>query len=176
MSITVLELMENFKLSRKEANDLFRWIGHPSMSPDAVLMMANLLLHGYGVESCRDERAWVDSYYGDIIALYVNTGETYDTTLLYDTEAKEFLVISWGDWYEAWDGEQEMDSELNDRAVVPKLREIDTILEEAFRSADYDLNESGINGVGLGDHEFEMSFEKDGYEVTVSVTITSPKE
>jgi hypothetical protein len=176
MSITVLELMENFKLSRKEANDLFRWIGHPSMSPDAVLMMANSLLHGYGVVSCRDERAWVDSYYGDTIALYVNTGETYDTTLLYDTEAKEFLVISWGDWYEAWDGEQEMDSELNDRAVVPKLREIDTILEEAFRSADYDLNESGINGVGLGDHEFEMSFEKDGYEVTVSVTITSPKE
>lgn len=176
MSITVLELMENFKLSRKEANDLFRWISHPSMSPDVVLTMANSLLHGYGVESCRDERAWVDSYYGDTIALYVNTGETYDTTLLYDTEAKEFLVISWGDWYEAWDGEQEMDSELNDRAVVPKLREIDTILEEAFRSADYDLNESGINGVGLGDHEFEMSFEKDGYEVTVSVTITSPKE
>ena len=48
--------MENFKLSRKEANDLFRWISHPSMSPDAVLTMANSLLHGYGVESCRDER------------------------------------------------------------------------------------------------------------------------
>ena len=27
----------------------------------------------------------------------------------------------------------EMDSGMNDRAVVPKLREIDTILEEAFR-------------------------------------------
>ncbi|MFA5445563.1 MAG: hypothetical protein WC262_11395, partial [Bacteroidales bacterium] len=97
MTVTIPKLMANFKLTRKDANDLLYWIDHPSMSPDAVLTMASAMLHGHGVESCRDERAWVDSYYDNTIALYVNRGDTYATTLLYDIEMKKFRIISWGD-------------------------------------------------------------------------------
>lgn len=39
---------------------------------------------------------------GKAIASYVNTGDTYSATVLYDLENEEFLVTSWGDFYEEW--------------------------------------------------------------------------
>lgn len=67
---------------------------------DAALDLADGLMGTYGVEAIRGE-GWEDPYYGDIIALYVNTGETYEGTLLYDVEAERFYATSWGDWVEA---------------------------------------------------------------------------
>lgn len=32
--------------------------------------------------------------------MYVNTGDTYNATLLYDDRLNKFLVTSWGDWME----------------------------------------------------------------------------
>jgi hypothetical protein len=168
--------MANFKLTRKEANDLLDWIDHPSMSPDAVLTMASTMLHGHSVESCRDERAWVDAYYGNTIALYVNRGDTYATTLLYDTEMKKFRIISWGDWFETWNNEQELDGEMNDRVIIPKLREIDTMIDEAFQGVGYNIIDSTIDAVEPDGHDFVMMFENGGYVVSVSIEITSPKE
>lgn len=69
---------------------------------DATMRYANKLMNGHGVEGLRDENAWVDKYFYDIIAVYVNKGDTYDTTLLYDTEHDRYLITSWGDFYEHW--------------------------------------------------------------------------
>ncbi len=77
---------------------------------DKVLEEVDRLVAGNGVEPIRDENA-NDRYYGDVVALYVNMGDTYETTLLYDTEAHEFHVTSWGDWYEAYEAEQEEEPE-----------------------------------------------------------------
>lgn len=37
---------------------------------------------------------------GDVIAEYVNMGDTYDTTILYSHHHDRFEVTSWGDWVE----------------------------------------------------------------------------
>ncbi len=60
-----------------------------------------------GVEVITDEDAWVDRYHYNIVAAYVNVGDTYTATLLYDTQAGEFLVTSYGDWLEAYEAEKE---------------------------------------------------------------------
>jgi hypothetical protein len=72
---------------------------------DAVLVEANRLLDGHGVEGLPED-AWVDRYYQNIIALYVNLGDPYKATLLYDTELGVFMVAGWGDFLETWEQEQ----------------------------------------------------------------------
>ncbi len=84
--------------------------GRSGKKAEAVLEEVNKLIDGHGVEALRDENAW-DNYYGDTIATYVNMGDTYETTLLYDVREHEFHVTSWGDWYEAYEAEQEEESE-----------------------------------------------------------------
>ena len=80
---------------------------------DAELQMhaADVLLGGFGVEAIRPEGAYVDSYHFDVVAEYVNFGDTYDMTLVYDTDEGEFYVTSWGGWLEAWEQEREADND-----------------------------------------------------------------
>ena len=62
---------------------------------DKALDTINEILKGYGVESIRDNN-W-DSYYCDIGILYVNMGDTYIPTVIYDTRKDSWYVTSWGD-------------------------------------------------------------------------------
>lgn len=66
---------------------------------DDILDMANDLLDGHGVEAIRGDYH-VDNYYHDIVGLYVNMGDTYNLTLLYDTDRGKFYVTTMGDWVE----------------------------------------------------------------------------
>jgi len=102
----------NEQFDLRNEKHLLEWIRvNEADNPDEILDTLNEKLGGYGVESITDERAWVSSYYGDIIGLYVNMGDTYDKTVVYDTENKEYLVTSWGDFYEGWESEQEFEDE-----------------------------------------------------------------
>jgi hypothetical protein len=58
-----------------------------------VLRRADEALNGHGVEylNSRDDTSPV---------AYVNRGDTYDTTLMFDYEKGRFLVGSWGDLVE----------------------------------------------------------------------------
>lgn len=71
---------------------------------DDVLEYANKYLKGYGVEAVECPECQVDRYYYGIVLLYVNMGDTYSTTLLYDTEKERFLIGDWGDWFERHEG------------------------------------------------------------------------
>jgi hypothetical protein len=57
------------------------------------------LLKGYGVEAIRGD-TWEGSFWTDCVALYVNMGDTYVPTVLYDVNKDVFRVTSWGDWVE----------------------------------------------------------------------------
>jgi hypothetical protein len=57
----------------------------------------------FGTEPIRDPDKGLDNYWGDTVALYVNTGDTYNTTVVYDVERDLFYVTSWGDWLEAYE-------------------------------------------------------------------------
>ncbi len=69
-------------------------------STDGVLKIADKILQGHGVEAIRAEGAR-DSYYMDTVALYVNMGDTYAATLIYDVPRDRWWVTTWGDWLEA---------------------------------------------------------------------------
>jgi tetrahydromethanopterin S-methyltransferase subunit G len=66
---------------------------------DEALNDINEILKCYGVESIQDNDFY--GYYCDIGILYVNTGETYDFTVLYDTRQERFLITSWGNIVES---------------------------------------------------------------------------
>lgn len=73
---------------------------------DRALDRTDTLIDGHGVEALHESDAWVDRYYGDIIALHVNVGESYKPTLVFDTENGTFSVEGWADFYERWEKEQ----------------------------------------------------------------------
>ena len=104
--ITCKDLMRVLKINEESAQSIIRLMESSVFTVDEVLDAANDYANLYGVEALRDERAWVDSYYMDIIALYLNTGDTYDETLIFDTETRDYLLTSWGDFYEAWENEK----------------------------------------------------------------------
>jgi len=81
---------------------------------DEAMETADEILGGHGVEGIQGEGAFIDKYWRDTILLYVNLGDTYDTTICYDTEEEAFFIGSWGDFYEKWsneDDEEEGDEE-----------------------------------------------------------------
>lgn len=72
---------------------------HRPDDTDLTLTAINEVLEGYGVEAIRG--SWEGGYYGDVAAVYVNMGDTYDQTVVYDTRKGEYKVTSWGDWVES---------------------------------------------------------------------------
>lgn len=83
-----------------------RWLGqcyHRPSHAELVMCALNDIFEMHGVEALHAPEHWVDNYHGDIIATYLNTGDTYAETIVHDSESGEFLVTSWGDWFEAWE-------------------------------------------------------------------------
>lgn len=66
--------------------------------PECLMLALDAVLGGYGVEPIHGHH--VDNYHGDIQAVYINFGDTYDTTLLLDHETDRVSVTSYGDWIE----------------------------------------------------------------------------
>lgn len=70
---------------------------------EARLARVCLATHGHGVEALwRDEAQRYDPH-GVPDALYVNRGDPYAQTLLYDVRGDCFVAVAWGDWLETLD-------------------------------------------------------------------------
>lgn len=65
---------------------------------DTIMQAVNVEVAGYGDEAIRGR--YVDRYYQDIQACYINLGDAYTLTLLHDHETDRYIVTSWGDWVE----------------------------------------------------------------------------
>ena len=72
---------------------------NPPSENELIMEALNEELETCGVETIRGR--YVDNYHDDIQAVYCNTGDTYDITILLDHETGNFRVTSWGDWFEA---------------------------------------------------------------------------
>lgn len=82
------------------------WINQCYNKPshnELILNALDELLEMCGVEAISDSRFYVDSYHGDIIASYLNTGDTYCCTILLDHLKNRWKLISWGDFVESLD-------------------------------------------------------------------------
>ena len=73
---------------------------------ELVFRALNSVLGTFGVEAI--EGRWVDRYHMEIQAVYLNTGDTYATTLLLDHETGNVHLTSWGDWVEANERKREL--------------------------------------------------------------------
>jgi hypothetical protein len=81
-----------------------KWVDACYNSPhkfEVKLSALDELLRTYGVEHINDKNTYVDSFYGNIVATYLNTGCTYATTILLDHVHGRWRLTSWGDFYES---------------------------------------------------------------------------
>jgi hypothetical protein len=104
-SPSIKKIQEGLGLSKEDSKilkELMR-IASPSHcrdhTVDGPLNYALLKLEGFSIEAIRVDN-WINHYYQDIGLLYVNLGDTYKTTLCYDTVKEVFFIGSWGDWAE----------------------------------------------------------------------------
>ncbi len=83
-----------------EISDLYeQMIGaHRGREVEQLLTYANQLADTHGVEGIENP-----GRRGHAIAEYLNAGDTYALTLLYDVAEHAFILTSYGDWLEAWE-------------------------------------------------------------------------
>jgi hypothetical protein len=67
----------------------------------------NIRVEGYGVEPIRSQN-YAGGYWGDIVALYVNMGDTYTPTVVYNVKRDVFTVCSLGDFVEKFQNKYEI--------------------------------------------------------------------
>jgi hypothetical protein len=72
-----------------------------------LLKAAAEMIGAYGVEAIRGG-VNAGSYFQDHVALYINTGDTYEPTILYDTVAREMGITTTGDFVEVMGDEYEI--------------------------------------------------------------------
>ncbi len=86
-----------------------RWIAQCYNEPDSnalVMCAIDQLLDAHGVEAIHGRD--VDRYHGDIVAEYVNQGDTYDSTIIHDNIAGRYRLMSWGDFVDRFAAEYEI--------------------------------------------------------------------
>lgn len=76
--------------------ELVRECYHPPKYMHRLETALNEILEGYGTEAIFGP----DSY-TQPDAVYINMGDAYNTTLLYDHTRGRWIVTSWGDWIES---------------------------------------------------------------------------
>lgn len=94
-------LQDFLGLEPAEARELKRVMNEArsNRAMEDVMMLADRLMAAHGVEAITGDY-YVDGFYQNIVASYVNTGDTYNATLLHESETGKFIATSWGDWVE----------------------------------------------------------------------------
>ncbi len=129
---TINELMKTWQLNKMQVQlirkviydpefDLAKWFGSVRNrinecynKPDRVdlqLTAINEILEGFGIESIEvSSDLFQDRYYWNSIGLYVNLGDTYTLTVIYNTVDRLFEFTSWGDYFESMESRLQLDS------------------------------------------------------------------
>ena len=66
----------------------------------SVMYFANKVLKCYGVEPINCQGSYINKYWQGTVALYLNSGDTYSSTIVADIEESEFHLTTFGDWIE----------------------------------------------------------------------------
>lgn len=71
---------------------------------DSILELFNTVMDGYGIESIQ--------FNGETICEYVNMGDTYKRTIIYDYGNDEFIQCDWGSFLEEFEEQYCKDNNL----------------------------------------------------------------
>lgn len=93
----IRELLEG-KRKTKDYASVQEWLKSCYNMPryeERLMGALNEILEGHGTEAIygKESETWP-------IAEYVNMGDTYTATMLYDYDKEKVVVTSWGDWVE----------------------------------------------------------------------------
>ena len=102
---------EKFPRRFPQTNAWLNQCYHKPRRSEIALHALDEILFTHGVEAISDSRFYVDRYHGEIIAAYINTGDTYATTILLNHLDKKWQLTSWGDFVESLDEREDMRGE-----------------------------------------------------------------
>jgi hypothetical protein len=86
-----------FDFLEKEYPNTYKWVRACLNLPDNIeikLEMINEIMGGYGIETLSEEN-WDNYQYPHYS--YVNMGDTYATTILFNHVSERWILSSWGD-------------------------------------------------------------------------------
>jgi len=93
---SVKTLVDRLRITAAQAKELRKLMADAKVS--RVLEAADKVMGGYGVEYIASSEDTMRSRDG---LEYVNMGDTYTTTLVYDHDGNRYKVVTWGDLVEA---------------------------------------------------------------------------
>lgn len=135
-----------------------------------LILFLNKVIMGYGIEPINDRdiaNAYYDNVdavkYGNCIADYINTGDTYSITILYDRLFDRLLVTTMGDYVEEIDNIKAIATEIEnlvDSGVIEwdewvedntiafpiRLQKCDRVLTLFYGTPDFDYTHAGFWG------------------------------
>lgn len=101
---SVREIVRDLRdISEEDAAEVLTLIARPvsqANKADRILLQINRLIDGHGVEAIPNP-----NYSHKPIALYVNMGDAYAATVVWDMSTGKFEYTTWGDWFENWERE-----------------------------------------------------------------------
>lgn len=126
---------------------------------DDVMNAASAVLEEYGFmchgiepiqldenHELQEDKGYINTFYwSNTVALYINRGDTYDATVVYDVAENSFTVSSWGDWYE------------NNVVDVSEKNAIKSVAEELYRLDIEEEMASAVYQAMPGDHPKDVT-------------------
>ena len=91
---------ELLKAALRVARTYFKDHGKSDAAAEEALRLANAAMRAYGVEVLRGTLNTPGGFWSDAVLAYVNAGDPYYATVLYDTNRETFSIGGWGDWLE----------------------------------------------------------------------------
>jgi hypothetical protein len=78
---------------------------------DCILTACNEMIGGFGVESIEvSSDLFQDRYYWNSIGIYINLGDNYITTIIYNTVDQLFEIANWGDYHQSMEDRLKLDA------------------------------------------------------------------
>ena len=104
------KLIDDFLGEFKSVQHLRKQCLNPPDTITERLEALNELIDGFGIEGIYIDDYFHSNYWGNCIGLYVNLGDTYILTIIYNVIDNQFEFTSWGDFIETKEQEIRLDS------------------------------------------------------------------
>ena len=79
-------------------DERYHWENCYGVHIENIMNAIDCLIESYGVENVEDEDSYFDRFWFNTKAIYCNTGDTYNFTILYSIPKNRFYLTTLGDY------------------------------------------------------------------------------